>query len=67
MRNTNLARRLEQIEADLTTTADLPVLKITVTRIGKPDRMIELRMPRAGHTTTMAPWMRWTARPGIEY
>jgi hypothetical protein len=44
MRNTNLARRLEQLEAEVTPTNDASVLKITLTRIGKPDKTIEVRM-----------------------
>ena len=38
----NLARRLERLEAELAPPTDGPVLTITVTRIGQPDRIIEM-------------------------
>jgi hypothetical protein len=44
MSSKNFAQRLERLEAELTP-SDERVLKITVTRIGRPDRTIELRLP----------------------
>jgi hypothetical protein len=38
----NLARRLERLEAELAPPSDGPVLTITVTRIGQPDKIIEV-------------------------
>ena len=40
----NLSRRLERLEAELTPSEE-HVLKVTVTRIGEPDRIIEVRLP----------------------
>jgi hypothetical protein len=45
----NLARRLARLGAKLAA-ADEAVLRIVVTRIGEPDRIIEVRLsPREGH------------------
>ena len=44
MNSRNLTRRLERVEAELAPAKDNGrVLKITVTRIGEPDEIIELR------------------------
>jgi hypothetical protein len=44
MSSKNLVRRLAQLEAELTPSPDDErVLKIIVSRIGEPDRIIELR------------------------
>ena len=38
-----LTRRLEQLEAELTPPDDEPALRIVVTEVGQPDRIIEVR------------------------
>ena len=38
-----LIRRIERLEAELAPPSDEPVLTIVVSRIGQPDRTIELR------------------------
>ena len=43
--SSRLARRLERLEAHLAPDAS-EVLKVTITRIGQPDRIIEVRLPQ---------------------
>lgn len=38
-----LVRRLERLEAEFAPTDDSDVLRVTVTRIGEPDKIIEVR------------------------
>jgi hypothetical protein len=59
--NKNLSRRLEQLEAERAPDGDPEVLKITVSRIGKPDRIIELRQS-ALTGRGRRPWQRYGGR-----
>jgi hypothetical protein len=43
--SSRLARRLERLEAHLAPDGS-EVLKVTVTRVGKPVRVIEVRLPQ---------------------
>jgi len=52
----NLARRLERLESELAPTVKPEVLTITVTRIGVPDRTIELQLKKP--TRRRRPWQR---------
>ena len=56
MSSKNLSRRLERLEAELAPARDPEVLKITVTRIGAPDRTIELQLKKP--TGRRRPWQR---------
>ncbi len=44
MSSKNLSRRLDRLEAELAPAINPEVLTITVTRIGEPDRTIELQL-----------------------
>ena len=46
MRNTSLARRLEQLETQLAPPSDEDVLRVTVKRIGEPDKILEVPLGR---------------------
>jgi hypothetical protein len=48
MTRRNLTKRLQRLERRLTPSAE-EILQITVTRIGHPDRIIELRLHPAGN------------------
>ena len=45
MGSAKLARRLERLEAELAPNNE-QVLKVIITRVGKPERTIEVRMPQ---------------------
>lgn len=46
MINRNLTRRLERLEAELAPADDSDVLRIRLTRIGEPVKVMEFRVPR---------------------
>jgi len=54
MTRRNLTKRLQRLERRLTPSAE-EILQITVTRIGHPDRIIELRLHPAGRRVAMLP------------
>jgi hypothetical protein len=56
MSSKNLSRRLERLEAELAPDVNPQVLTITVTRIGEPDRTIELQLKKP--TRRRRPWRR---------
>lgn len=61
--NTRLARRLERLEAELRPNNE-GVLKINVTRIGQPDRIIELRLPEPRNWRRRQPRQEFREKPG---
>jgi hypothetical protein len=50
----NLTKRLQRLESRLTP-PPAEILQITVTRIGQPDRIVELRLHPAGRRVVYGP------------
>ena len=61
MMTRNLTKRLERLEAELKP-SDEPVLTITVTCIGEPDRIIEMRGLEPKDRRRAWPWNRGGGR-----